>query len=167
MNAVCSILSSTNTISNNIKGTITFHQCRPQQPVKVSIILSGFKPHQLHAIHIHEFGDLRQGCESLGPHFNPLNKNHGSIKVHGNERHAGDMINNIMTDENGNVNITYYDPLLSLHDTSIFNIYGRSIVIHEKPDDLGLGGTKESLTTGSAGKRIACGIIGRSQSQSC
>ena len=164
MNAVCSILSSS---LSNIKGIITFHQCKPHQSVKVSINLSGFKPNQLHAIHIHEFGDLRQGCESLGPHFNPLNKNHGSIKVHGNDRHAGDLINNIMTDENGNVNITYSDPLLSLQETSIFNIFGRSVVIHEKPDDLGLGGTMESLTTGSAGKRIACGIIGRSKNQSC
>ena len=51
-------------------------------------------------------------------------------------------------------------------------IINRSIVIHEKPDDEGLPGLKalmknkklnevekESLITGNAGKRIACGNI--------
>lgn len=164
MNAVCSLFASN---LSNIKGTITFHQCHPSKPTKVSINLSGFRPNQIHGVHIHEFGDLRDGCTSLGAHFNPLNKNHGNIKLNGNDRHAGDLINNIQTDENGNVNYTYMDPLLSLYDNSIFNIIGRSVVIHEKPDDLGLGGTKESKTTGSAGPRIACGIIGRAKNIAC
>jgi superoxide dismutase, Cu-Zn family len=33
------------------------------------------------------------------------------------------------------------------------HIFGRSVVIHDKPDDLGLGGDKESLITGNAGKK--------------
>ena len=38
---------------------------------------------------------------------------------------------------------------------------GRSVVVHAKEDDLGLGHDKGSLTTGNAGTRIGCGVIGR------
>ena len=41
-----------------------------------------------------------------------------------------------------------------------YSVIGRSIVIHEDPDDFGLGGHPDSLKTGHAGKRIVCGIIG-------
>ena len=41
------------------------------------------------------------------------------------------------------------------------SIYGRSCVVHQFADDLGHGGTEDSLKTGSAGPRIACGVVGR------
>ena len=56
----------------------------------------------------------------------------------------------------------YIDDKLGKVDFS--DIYGRSIVIHDGVDDLGRGTGKnkaESLKTGNAGTRLACGIIGR------
>jgi len=51
--------------------------------------------------------------------------------------------------------------------TGANSIVGRAVVVHELPDDLGKGdnsvpGTqgKTSKTTGNAGARLACGVIG-------
>ena len=52
------------------------------------------------------------------------------------------------------------DSLLRL--TGMNNIIGRSIVCHKDEDDLGRGGFPDSKTTGHAGSRLACGVIGRS-----
>ena len=107
-----------------------------------------------HGFHIHEFGDMSDGCATLGAHWNPTSQEHGG--VHGKVRHAGDF---------GNVEVrkTYR---YFIHGARIlsgpvaFRILGRSVVIHEDKDDLGLGDKPDSKTTGGSGARIGCAIIG-------
>lgn len=147
---------------NGISGVIRFHQCSIEHPVCVEFDLRG-PPRQTHAIHIHEYGDIRKGCESLGAHYNPYSTLHGSGIVPRTSRHAGDLINNVRFDQNGVFILRYTDTLLCLYRGG--GIYGRSVVIHADPDDLGRGGNPESLVTGNAGKRIQCGVIALCKSE--
>jgi len=151
---------------NNVKGVVKFHQCPRNSGVDVYINLSKLKPNTKRAIHIHEYGDSREGCKSLGSHWNPQNETHGTIFRQGMPRHAGDLINNIEPDNKGEFSYNYYDPLLNLRGDIDNTIIGRSVVIHDGIDDLGLGeGDKreESLKTGNAGGRMTCAIIGRAK----
>jgi len=150
-------------VSDRVNGYVFFHQCNSASPVSISFILTGPK-NETHAIHIHEYGDLRRGCDSLGSHFNPTKTPHGS-SLYNMPRHAGDLINNLKFGNDGNFKYSYEDSSISLYNYSKC-ILGRSIVIHEGVDDLGLGQGKsreESLKTGNAGKRIACAVIGLSE----
>jgi Cu-Zn family superoxide dismutase len=142
------------------KGFVLFSKCCKKHPVKVEFHLKNFGKNSIHAIHIHEFGDTSDGCKSLGKHYNPYNTTHGTMLIKNMERHAGDLINNFTTDNNGQFNYFYYDKLLS----SIESILGRSVVIHKDKDDLGLGDNEESLISGNAGERIVCGVIGLKKS---
>ncbi len=46
----------------------------------------------------------------------------------------------------------------------VHQVIGRSMIAHADVDDLGLGGHELSKTTGNAGGRIACGVIGLAKS---
>jgi len=114
-----------------------------------------------HGFHIHTYGDISKGCESLGGHYNPLDKDHGDrVKVGEDgkhsvnlDRHVGDL-GNIEANSRGESVFDFYDTLINIDD-----IIGRSIVVHAGKDDLGLGDNAESKVTGNSGKRVGCGII--------
>ena len=140
-----------------IFGFVLFEQLGARDPVRVTFRLEGFRKAQtLHAIHIHEYGDLRSGCSSTGGHWNPFHKNHGNQMT--KDRHAGDLINNLKTNDAKSFLYQYDDSSISI--LGKHSILGRSIVIHEGIDDLGLGENKESLINGNAGGRMACAVIG-------
>lgn len=139
----------------------------------------------------HFNGTLRRWAQNI-----PDGVPHGSWS-RGTYRHVGDLCNNITSfpreiktnlldletfpDElnvtenlltTNDVTFSYYDDLISLIPDHPHNIVGRSVVIHEDPDDEGLLGLNsglsgmipvdkiiESRITGNAGKRIACANI--------
>lgn len=48
-------------------GTVSFRQISPFNPILVNINATGL-PKGKHAVHIHAFGDIKEGCKSTGPH---------------------------------------------------------------------------------------------------
>lgn len=65
----------------------------------ISLSIKGLNPNSKHGFHVHEFGDLTDGCASTGGHFNPDNHKHQGPSD--KTRHAGDL-GNLVTDEDGN-----------------------------------------------------------------
>lgn len=108
-----------------------------------------------HGFHIHKAGDLRgEGCMGLCEHYDIGRHCHGAGPTSKKERHTGDLGN--IAIQGARVRKTYY-----IKGTSVSDLLGRSIIVHEDEDDLGDGGFEDSKTTGHSGKRIGCAIIGR------
>lgn len=111
--------------------------------VQVSAEIRGLPKTETHffGFHIHENGNCSDaGFPETGSHYNPGKREHPS--------HAGDL-----------------PPLLSCGGSArmcvmtdrfrVCDILGRSVVIHDRPDDF------VSQPAGNAGNKIACGIICR------
>ncbi|KAH1083153.1 hypothetical protein J1N35_022914 [Gossypium stocksii] len=137
----------------NVRGFIHFTQI-PNGITHVQGKITGLSP-GLHGFHIHALGDTTNGCNSTGPHFNPLKKDHGAPSD--GERHAGDL-GNIIAGHDGVAEVSIKDWQIPLSGQQ--SILGRAVVVHADPDDLGKGGHELSKTTGNAGARVGCGIIG-------
>ncbi|EIM85978.1 uncharacterized protein STEHIDRAFT_98286 [Stereum hirsutum FP-91666 SS1] len=140
---------------SKVSGTVTFEQASKTGPVTVTGDLKGLDATAQRGFHIHQLGDVTNGCASAGPHFNPFGKSHGSPSD--TERHIGDL-GNIESDRSGNAEFTFDDSVITLNGP--LSIVGRAVVVHAGTDDLGRGDNDESLKTGNAGARSACGVIG-------
>lgn len=142
----------------DIKGVVELQENNNKVVININLKSNKYK-NSIHGFHIHEAGDLTDNCMGACGHFNPYNKNHGDPES--SERHVGDL-GNIKFDNKGVCNMILEDKLVKLRGTKA-NVIGRSIVIHSKEDDLGLGGNEDSLKTGNAGKRLTCAVIGYSK----
>jgi len=100
-----------------------------------------------HGVHIHEKGDCSDpAAMNAGAHFNP---NHGAHHGGPNTpvRHGGDL---------GSINVNPSGGgllVVTVSDLSVDNVVGRSVIVHEKQDDL------QSDPAGNSGVRIACGVL--------
>lgn len=136
---------------DGIIGTVLFAQ-ELGPKVTINVFVTGLSPGQ-HGIHVHEYGDMRQGCKSAGGHFNPYDTPHGGRT---GTRHVGDF-GNVTADTTGIVDETFQ---AECRLGGPAGIVGRGLVIHQQRDDLGLGPSPESLVNGNSGPRACCGIIG-------
>ena len=136
--------------SDKVKGTILLMQA-PGTPTLIKGTITGLEPGE-HGFHVHEFGDMSKGCESMGGHYNPDDATHGDLE----KGHVGDL-GNITADENGMANFSIAAKRVDLIGER--SVVGRGLVVHSDQDDLGQGGDEESLKTGNAGDRLACGVI--------
>ena len=131
-------------------GIVYFIQKGKKTLVKCNILNDSLRQ-GLHGLHVHEYGDLTDGCKSTCKHYNPTNNVHGDRT--GCCRHRGDL-GNVNVLENGVCNDEF------LVDVNVWEIIGRALILHEDEDDLGVNDTLLSKTTGNSGKRIDCGVIG-------
>ena len=120
-------------------------------------------PKGKHGFHIHKAGDLRvrggaPGCAGACEHFHlGATCDHGGAPSYRKtrRRHTGDL-GNIEQKGTRVMRRTYF-----LSGVKPSDLWGRTLIIHEDEDDLGLGPHADSKTTGHSGKRIGCAIFGR------
>ncbi len=139
------------TEGNKAGGTVVFTQTK--DGVKVEANITGLSPDSEHAIHVHQFGDIRLGNgKGTGGHYNPEGHDHGLPATA--RRHAGDL-GNLKADANGAASYTILAKNISV--AGLNNpVVGRGVIIHAKVDDGG-------QPTGNAGARISQGVIGVAQ----
>lgn len=110
----------------------------PYQPAQ-----DGRPPVGPHGFHIHEYGDctpgtLDQPFPATGEHWNP------DLQPHGN--HAGDFP--VLFSNRGLARMCFFTDRFRTVD-----VIGRSVVIHENPDDY------RTQPAGASGRKLACGVI--------
>ncbi|XP_077426171.1 extracellular superoxide dismutase [Cu-Zn]-like [Vanacampus margaritifer] len=133
-----------------VYGQALFKQDYPQGKLKVLLRFHGFpvgSDPEPRAVHIHQYGDLQQGCDSTGGHYNPGGVNHPN--------HPGDFGN--FAPQQGKIHAALESEATLFGGSSVL---GRAVVVHERRDDMGLGGDAGSLLHGNAGRRLGCCIIG-------
>jgi superoxide dismutase, Cu-Zn family len=130
---------------SKVTGMVTF--TKVGDDVQVVADIQNLAPGK-HGFHIHEKGDCSApDAASAGPHFNPTMKHHGGPMTL--DHHTGDL-GNIEADASGKAHLDWKGKL-SL--TGKDSIIGKSMVVHEKEDDL------KTDPSGNSGARVACGPI--------
>ncbi|KAK3573478.1 hypothetical protein QTP86_025309 [Hemibagrus guttatus] len=154
--AMCRMKPNTQLLAGmpRVYGHVLFKQSSPQEKLQVIFKLFNLPENysKSRAIHIHQYGDLSEGCTSTGGHYNPEGVDH--------PLHPGDFGNFIS--RNGKIRRSVTSKATLYGGSSVL---GRAVVIHEKEDDMGHGEDAGSLLHGNAGARLACCVIGISSSK--
>lgn len=135
-------------LAPDITGVVRFREVYGGTWISVEVsglpdYVPGDPPIGPHGFHIHEFGDCTVGNPedpflAAGGHWNPDNQPHGN--------HAGDLP--VLFSNNGKARMCVFTNRFAVRD-----VVGRSIIIHENPDDY------RTQPGGDSGRRLACGLI--------
>ncbi|OQV23498.1 Copper chaperone for superoxide dismutase [Hypsibius exemplaris] len=135
-----------------VKGVTRFVQLSENKCL-IDGTIDGLSPGR-HGFAVCESGDLSQGCESVGNHYNPTKADHsGPDSPTG---HVGDL-GNILADATGRASFRFENNKIKLLD-----LIGHAVAIHAGEDDGGKGTGGSSKIDGNAGPKLACGILARS-----
>ena len=149
---VQSIARLASTKGSQVTGTLQFFPLA-EGGVRVQGRVEGLAPNSEHGFHIHEKGDCSSGDGlSAGGHFKPGQRAHGKFgdsKAH----HLGDLPS-LDADTQGSATIDFVSKDFTL-DRGSNGILGRSLIVHNDPDDY------TTQPTGNSGARLACGVIER------
>ena len=130
--------------------------------VDVSAEVSGVAP-EFHGFHVHAVGQCVPPFTSAGGHFNPAGVPHGE--------HAGDMPS-LLVNEDGTAELQFETDRFSVDD--LFDADGSAVIVHAGRDNFAniptryhshtydtFGPDTDTLATGDAGARAACGVVQR------
>lgn len=139
-------------LAPEIAGRVWFRNVKGGTMVTVAVdglpayrpAMNGQPPIGPHGFHLHErgccdAGDPERPFRCAGEHFNPTGQPHGN--------HAGDFP--VLFSNHGRAEMCFFTDKFRVKD-----ILGRSVIIHENPDDY------RSQPAGNSGRRLACGIVG-------
>ena len=129
-----------------VNGTVTFTDTG--NGVAIEAHFTGLTPGK-HGFHIHQGGECVGDFASAGDHFNPGGHQHGGPDS--TEAHEGDF-GNLLAGADGTAMITMTSRHVTL-DSGPSGIIGKTVLVHEKEDDLA------TQPSGNSGARIACGVI--------
>ena len=128
--------------------------------VDVRAEVSGATP-GFHGFHVHGTGACLAPFTSAGGHFNPGAMSHGD--------HAGDMPP-LLVNQDGTAELRFQTDRFSLSD--LFDADGSAVIVHAGRDNVAnipsryhshtydtFGPDTDTLATGDAGARAACGVV--------
>ena len=133
---------------SKVTGKVIFTQ-QSSGETKAEVWIANATP-GMHGLHIHEKGDCSApDAASAGGHFNAAGNPHAAPtdKAH----HNGDF-GNIEIGADGKGHMTITSDMLTVTDGPNC-VVGKSVIFHEKADDL------KTQPTGASGARYGCGVV--------
>lgn len=127
----------------NLTGTVKFYET-PYGGVLIEAEIYGLpnmktpNSSDFYGFHIHEKGDCTLPFDKTGDHYSSTPQEH--------PKHSGDLLP--LMGNQGYAWMSFYDNRITIPE-----IMGRSVVIHDMPDDF------KTQPSGASGGKIGCGVI--------